>query len=73
MFFSDHPPPHVHAYYGGGQATFGIEPARPLSGRLAPRAERLVLEWIELHERELGDNWNRARQHRPLDLVKPLD
>lgn len=73
MFYNDHPPAHVHAVYAGRHATFRINPVGMLSGHLPGRAERMVSDWMAMHQHELGDNWNRAREHRQLNHVEPLD
>lgn len=39
MYFTDHLPPHVHARYGGDEATILIATGEPLAGALpGPRA-----------------------------------
>jgi hypothetical protein len=43
-----------------------------LSGSLPTRALRLVAEWAELHGDELVANWQKAREHVPLDSIEPL-
>jgi uncharacterized protein DUF4160 len=43
-----------------------------LAGRISPRAERLVSEWLALHRDELQWNWDRARAAEPLMLIEPL-
>ena len=37
-----------------------INTLRVEEGKLAPRAERLVIEWAKQHRRELKDAWHRA-------------
>jgi hypothetical protein len=72
MYFSDHPPPHFHARYGGEEATVVIETGEVLDGSLPGRALRLVREWLEQHRAELVANWERARTHQPVEPVAPL-
>ncbi|OQB38454.1 MAG: hypothetical protein BWY09_01329 [Candidatus Hydrogenedentes bacterium ADurb.Bin179] len=36
-------------------------------------ALRLVREWIDIHELELMENWERARTGSPLNTISPLD
>jgi hypothetical protein len=64
--------PHFHAEYGDQEASFDIETLKPIVGRLPGRASKLVLEWAELHRDELRENWNRAREHQPLQRIDPL-
>ena len=69
MFFADHPPAHFHALYGEFQATIDIEGLRVLEGRLPRRALELVLDWAELHKKELLDDWQLCRnQQQPLKI-----
>jgi len=73
MFYNDHEPPHFHAIYSGHRAVVGIDPIHVLHGELPRRAQSLVFEWAALHQRELIDNWQRARRHAPLQRIEPLD
>ena len=73
MFHNEHGPPHFHAKYAEYKVTIGIGPVRVLQGHLPARAERLVIEWAVLHERELADNWERARDLMPVARIAPLD
>jgi hypothetical protein len=72
MFFSEHGVPHFHAVYGEFKITVEIESGQ-VRGEFPPRAQRLVLEWAALHKPELLDNWDRARQRKPLNPVAPLE
>lgn len=36
-------------------------------------AVRLVREWIDLHEKELKEDWELARGGKPLNKISPLD
>ncbi len=58
--YKDHAPPHFHARYGGGEAQFNIATGERLAGRLPPRVQGLVSEWLEMHREALHDNWTRA-------------
>ena len=73
MYFDDHNPPHFHAEYGGKQALFDINALAAFSGRLAPRAMGLVTEWAALHQKELLENWRRARALEALQQIEPLE
>ena len=56
MFHREHGPPHFHANYGEYEITVNILTG-VVSGRFPRRALRHVLEWYELHQRELLENW----------------
>jgi hypothetical protein len=62
MYWRDHPPAHLHAYYQGYEALFAIESGSIIGGRLPPNAERLVRQWVLLRRAELRDNWARGRR-----------
>lgn len=72
MYYSDHAPPHFHARYGDFEITIGIADG-VVDGRFPRRALTLVLEWYNLHQAELSENWNLARDHRPLRRIDPLE
>src|SRR5258708_4916853 len=61
MFYNDHDPPYFHALYGEFQATVAIDELGVLEGELPRRALDLVLDWAELHQDELRENWRLAR------------
>ncbi|MBM3934104.1 MAG: DUF4160 domain-containing protein [SAR202 cluster bacterium] len=73
MFYNDHEPAHFHATYGGDLAVIGVDPVVVLKGGLPRRALGLVFEWARSHQPELQENWARARAHRPLSRIEPLE
>jgi hypothetical protein len=73
MFYNDHPPPHFHVRYGTLKAIIAIESLALLEGRLSPRALGLVMEWAELHRRDLREAWRLAERHAPLQPIAPLE
>lgn len=72
MFYREHGPPHFHAVYGEYEATIEIETG-VVQGRLPRRALGLVLESYSLHKTELLQNWELARERRPLRRIPPLE
>jgi Domain of unknown function (DUF4160) len=72
MFFNDHAPPHFHAEYAESKATVDIKQLRVLEGELPRRALDLVLDWAELHQAELLDDWNLCRAKEPPKPIAPL-
>ena len=58
IFFGDHPPPHFHAVYGEYNALVGIESLKIIEGDLPSRAEKMVIEWATLYQKELLNMWN---------------
>jgi len=73
MFFGDHSPPHFHAYYGDHEALIDIRNLSIFAGRLPPRAIGLVMEWANIYQKELLDDWNRAQDHQPILTIAPLE
>jgi len=73
MFFvsADHNPPHFHAYYGDDSAIFAIDTLEVLKGKLPPRVKGLVVEWAELHKKELEINWELLKEDT-YNKIKPL-
>ena len=72
MFYSEHGPPHFHALYAEFQATIDIENLTVIEGHLPRRALQLVLDWAELHQAGLRENWNLAREKRTPHKIPPL-
>lgn len=61
MFFNDHAPAHLHAYYGDSEAKFDIESGDVMGGKLPAPQRKLVQNWIELYKEELRAAWNAVR------------
>ena len=72
MNYSEHDPPHFHARYGKAKISVRIADG-VVTGSFPPRALAHVLEWAKLHETELLENWRRARNHLPLEMIEPLE
>ena len=73
MYFDDHEPAHFHAVYGEYQAIISIDTLEILRGKLPRRALELVLDWAELHQAELRENWKLARSDTELKNIAPLE
>jgi hypothetical protein len=65
MYWNEHAPPHFHATYGEYKATIDICDLIINEGKLPRRAAQLVLDWAELHQSELLEDWDlcKAKQH----------
>jgi hypothetical protein len=72
MYHREHEPAHFHARYGGQKVTVRIADGY-IEGKLAPRAQALVLEWWNLHREELATNWQLARELKELKAISPLE
>jgi hypothetical protein len=64
--------PHFHASYAGEDVSIDIATLDILAGSFPPNGLRLVTEWASAHRAELDANWERARQHQPLEKIAPL-
>jgi hypothetical protein len=72
MFYRDHNPPHFHAVYAEHEGLIDIAKLELIGGSLPPRVLGLVIEWAALHQNELLENWERARNQQSLISVAPL-
>ena len=73
MFYRDHNPPHFHARYGGYEAAIAIQDGIVLSGSLPSRTMAHVQEWRTANLVQLIQDWERARNHEPLQPIEPLE
>lgn len=72
MYYRDHDPPHFHARYGDYSIVVQLD-SRIVEGRFPPRALRHVLEWAELHNKELREDRQLARARKPLKPISSLE
>jgi hypothetical protein len=72
MFYDDHNPPNFHAEHQGDKAVFDFR-GNMLRGDISSRtAVRLIREWVDLHNRELENNWTEMQQGREFAKIDPL-
>ena len=59
MFFKpkEHDPSHLHAIYGECVGVFDLQSLEMTDGDLPLTAQRLVKEWMSLHQNELNEMW----------------
>ena len=72
MYFNDHNPPHFHVRYEAFRALVGIDPLELREGELPPRVLGLVVEWAEMHQRELRANWTTLAEKGIFTKIAPL-
>ncbi len=72
MYYNDHAPPHFHARYAE-QALIRISPLGILEGSLPPRAFSLVMEWAQIHQDQLMEDWSYAATNKKLHKIPPLE
>ncbi|TAG77965.1 MAG: DUF4160 domain-containing protein [Burkholderiales bacterium] len=72
MYFDDHAPPHFHAIYGEFEAMIDISELSVQRGSLPRRALELTLDWAELHQSELIEDWQLCAAKQTPKLIEPL-
>lgn len=72
MYWSEHNPPHFHAFYGNYEITVTID-GGIVKGEFPKRALRAVLDWLDLYHDQLMDNWRLAQADQPLLAIPPLE
>ena len=72
MYFNDHNPPHFHVRYEDFRAIVGIDPLELGEGQLPPRVFGLVMEWAEIHQAELMENWTTLAAEGKFRRIAPL-
>lgn len=72
MFFDDHVPAHFHAEYAEYKAIVDIQTLEIIKGELPRRATHLVLDWAELHQQELLEDWALCQAKQQPKPIIPL-
>ncbi|MBE0493146.1 MAG: DUF4160 domain-containing protein [Thiomicrospira sp.] len=73
MFYGDHSPPHIHVKYSGHEAVVDFQKMEIIKGSLPRRAANLVLDWAELHQSELIEDWELCSNHQAPKPIAPLE
>jgi hypothetical protein len=63
LYFDDskkHNLPHIHVKYGAFTSSFAIDDGRLIKGKFPKSQSKLVQAWIEIHKKELMDDWQIA-------------
>ena len=72
MYWDEHAPQHFHAIYGEYKASVDIKSLTVSEGALPRRATQLVLDWAELHQKELLLDWDRCQNKQQPQPIEPL-
>ena len=72
MYFNEHNPPHFHAEYQGYKVTITIKKGI-VEGKMPKRALKLIFEWLEIHQKELFENWNSIEATGDFNKIEPLN
>lgn len=70
--FGRHQRPHFHAVYAEYTASFSIDPPALLAGAMPRKPQNLIVAWAELHQEELMEDWELAKQQLPLKKIEGL-
>ena len=73
MYFREHAPPHFHVKYGDYKAVVDIRRLQLTDGQLPRRASSLVLDWAELHQQELLEDWDLCQSLQNPKPIAPLE
>ncbi|MCD7856136.1 MAG: DUF4160 domain-containing protein [Clostridiales bacterium] len=69
MNWDDHNPPHFHAAYGDYRAIILIQEGIVSAGYLPKNQLKYVLAWANTHKDELMQNWELAKELKPLNKI----
>ena len=75
MYFFDnkrHSVPHIHVKAEGEEAVISIPDGEVLQGSLRANKLRLAQAWVEIHQEELMQCWERAVIGKPTFRIEPL-
>ena len=73
IFYDEHNPPHFHAWYQGFRAAYSIENSERLKGKMPENLNRIISKWARKYKKDLTNNWNLAKNKRPLKKIKGAD
>lgn len=65
----DHNPPHIHVKSGDGEFTITITD-RIIEGKTKAKVVQLINEFIDEHEAELMEIWDKAQKGEKIEKVK---
>lgn len=71
MFADDHNPPHFHVRYGDYEAIVTIKEGI-VKGQLPRKVLKAVFAWMDLHQKELTENWKRLQEGQDAKKISPL-
>ncbi len=71
MFGDDHNPPHFHVRYGDQEAIITIKDGI-VKGELPRKVLKDVFKWMDLHQGELSENWQRLQNGKDIVKIEPL-
>lgn len=71
MYYDDHNPPHIHAFYGDEVACYNFD-GEIFEGKMPRKQHKLIQAWIEIHRDELIADWKLAQDGEQIFKIEPL-
>jgi len=73
-YFDDrrHHMPDIHIEYGGEVAVLTIPEGEVIEGSVRANKLKLAQAWIEIHQKELMENWELAISGQQIFRIEPL-
>ncbi len=68
IYAFDHNPPHIHVRSGNGEFTITIKD-RVVDGDASIKALKLVNQFIDEHEEEIMEIWNKAQKGEKIQKI----
>lgn len=72
MYYDDHNPPHFHAEYSDYKALISIHDGAIIEGIIPIKQMKQIETWLTIHQEELMQNWELAREQEQLIKIEPL-
>ncbi len=72
MYWNDHNPPHFHAVWNEHEAIIAIDSAKVIAGEMPPNKLKYIENWCKINKLLLMENWELARQEKPLKKIEGL-
>lgn len=69
MYGQDHNPPHLHIKDGGNWFIITIKD-RMIAGKASSKTIRIINEYIDEHENQLLELWDKAQRGETIEKVK---
>ena len=58
IYFNEHNPPHIHAWFSGKSASFYISNGEMMEGAFPKAQARIVKDFILCYQKELMEMWD---------------
>ncbi len=72
MYWNEHNPPYFHVEYGEEDGVIDIKQLKMTKGNLSRRALNMIIDWTELHQEELLNDWEMCQKSLVPNKIQPL-